>query len=52
MREEDCMNLWAACSSEAEVGCNLIRAEGSLKAEEGYMTLVEGAYSPELAGCN
>ena len=51
MREVDCMNLWAACSSEAEVGCNLIRAEGSLKAE-GYMTLVEGAYSPELAGCN
>ena len=48
------MNLWAACSSEAEVGCNLIRAEGSLKAEEeeGYMTPVEGAYSPELAGCN
>jgi len=53
MREPDCMNLWAACSSEAEVGCNLIRAEGSLKAEEeGYMTLAEGAYSPELAGCN
>ena len=46
------MNLWGACSSEG-ADCSLIPAEGSLKAEgEDYMTLAEGAYSPELAGCN
>ena len=45
MKEVDCTNLWAACSSEA-ADCSLIRAEGSLMAEEGYMALAEGAYSP------